>query len=646
MKKCLLLFLCAVGVALAADPAPDKSFLQDLEQKAKVIALAVPPAEKLLPSDTLGFLTVPDWAKAQAGFTNSATGQLWADPAMKGFKEAFFDKFNAEKIQPLEKELGFQFTNFLNLARGQFTLGVVPNGWDGRSERQPGVLWLMDARENASQLRTNLADLRKKWTESGRKMRTEKIRDVEFTVVIVDAQEIGKSIQQLTPGPKAQGAADEPTAARTVEWVIGQSGPLLVVSDAAKDVEKVLALQSGVAVPALAEQAVFAPSAGLQRNAQAFAWVNVKTIMATLARKPAERPGEQKSIFGPMPTLESILGAFGLNGVQSIAFNWQHAAEGSTANISVRVPESGRKGLFNILAVDAKDASAPPFVPADAVKFSRWRIDLQKAWSTIETVLLEVSPQYAGFSKLILDTAGKDKDPSFDFRKQLLANMGDDVISYEKAPRGTNVAAPSLTLVGSKNAPQMAASLRAVTSIFPPEMIKYSERDFLGRKVYSVVIPSMGADNKPRPLTYAASGGYVAFSTDAATLEEYLRSGEGNVKPLREWPGLNGAAQNVGGTGSGYFSFQNQAETARAAFESANTDPAGITEVLGAGQLTTILGMLGGDGKSTADLIDVTKLPAFEKVAKYFHFDVSAIGVTPDAITFKTFTPTPPALRK
>jgi hypothetical protein len=56
--------------------------------------------------------------------------------------------------------------------------------------------------------------------------------------------------------------------------------------------------------------------------------------------------------------------------------------------------------------------------------------------------------------------------------------------------------------------------------------------------------------------------------------------------------------------------------------------------------------MLGGDGKSTADLIDATKLPTFEKVAKYFHFDVSAIGVTPDAITFKTFTPTPPALRK
>ena len=99
-----------------------------------------------------------------------------------------------------------------SLARGQFTLGVVPNGWDGRSERQPGLLWLMDAKENSSQFRTNLAGLRKKWTESGRKMRTEKIRDVEFTVVIVDAQEIVKTLPQLTPGPKTQGAADEANA--------------------------------------------------------------------------------------------------------------------------------------------------------------------------------------------------------------------------------------------------------------------------------------------------------------------------------------------------------------------------------------------------------------------------------------------------
>lgn len=653
MKK-LWLLLVLVAPVLGADSGADQALLQQLAQRVKAGAVVVPVAEKLLPAETLGFLTVPDWAKSQGVFSNAALGQLWGDPAMKSFKEKFFEKFHEEKIAPLEKELGFQFTNFLNLARGQFTLGVVPNGWDGRSEQQPGVLWIIDVRENGGQLSTNLTELRKKWSENGRKMRTEKIRDVEFTVVIVDALEIGKSLQQITPGPRAAAPPPAETVTRTVEWVIGQSGPLLIVSDALKDVEKVLALQSGVSVPALADQAVYAASAGMLRHAEAFAWINVKPIMTTLARRPAEPQNEQGSLLGSMPTMEKILSAFGLNGVQTIAVNMLQASEGSTVNVAIRVPESGRKGIFNILSVNAKDASPPPFVPADAATFSRWRIDLQKAWTAIEAMLLEISPQYAGFSKLILDTAGKDKDPNFDFRKQLLANLGDDIISYDKAPRAGAAGpegqpAPSLTLIGAKDAEQLAASLRAVTSIFPPEMIKYSEREFLGRKVYSVVLPQMLSATQPRPLTYAASGGYVAFSADAATLEEYLRSGEGNVKPLRELVGLNDAAQRVGGTGTGYFSFENKTETARAAFANAKDDPAAVTDVLGASQLTAVLGMLGGGAegdKSVTDLVDMTTLPAFERVAKYFHFDVSAIGVTPDTITFKTFTPAPPLLRK
>ena len=649
MKKFLLLLVCAAGTALAADPVADKLFLQELEQKARALAFIMPPAEKLLPPDTLAFFTVPDWTKARGAFTNSATGQLWADPAMKAFKESFLAKFHAEKIQPFENELGFRFTNFLSLARGQFTFAVVPNGWDGRSERQPGLLWLLDVKENSPQLKAKLADLRAQWTKDGRKMRTEKIRDVEFTVVVVDAQEIVKTLPQLTPGQKAQ-PADEPTAPRAVEWVIGQSGPLLIVSDAAKDVEKVLAAQSGTATATLAGQSAFASGASSFRDAQGFAWINVKPIMATLARQPA-RPAEGASTLAGLPTMDKLLGAFGLHGVQSIGFQWQQSTNGSTTVLDVRVPEKERKGLFQMLALQPLDAAAPAFIPGDAVKFSRWRIDLQRAWTILESMLLEVSPQYAGFSKLILDTAGKDRDPAFDFRKQLLANLGDDIITAEWPFTATNAAgatsaAPGLTFIGSKNAPQMAASLRAITSIFPPEMIQYQERNFAGRTLYSVLLPSMNADYKPLPIHYAASGSYVVMSKDARALENYLRADATNVTSLRARPGVKEAAPRVGGTGGGYFSYQNRQELARAAFQSATNDSSALAEVLGAGQFMTVLGMLGAEGSTTADLLEPKLLPPFAQVAKYFHLDVSSIGVTPEAITFKTFTPTPPALRK
>jgi len=622
-----------------------KLLLSILFLAANLCFAALPPAEKILPADTLAFLTVPDWSKAQTNFSKSALGQLWADPSMKSFKDKFWEKFNADTIKPLEKELDFKFSNFTSVAQGQFTIAVTQNGWDGRSDKQPGIIWLIDSKEKSSELRTNLTDLRKKWTDSGKKMRSDKIRDVEFTTVIVDPQELGKSLDKVVPGQKPPPAADESKPKKTVEWVIGQSGSLLIVSDAAKDVEKVLALQSGAPVPMLADQAAFAANAPMLRDAQYFAWVNVKPIMATLARRPDTKP-DGESLLGAAPSMEKILNALGLSGVQTIGLNFNQGAEGSAVNVAINVPENSRKGLFNILAVNAKDASPPPFVPADAVKFNRWRIDLQKAWTTIENMLTEISPQYAGFSKLILDTAGKDKDPNFDFRKQLLANLGDDVIKYQKAPRTSSTedydSPPAVTLVGARNAEQLASSLKAVTSIFPPSMVKYNEREFLGRKVYSFSMPNP-ANATQRPLSYAASGGYVAFSTDVAALEEYLRSGEGNVKSLREFAGLNDAAQKIGGNANGYFSFENQNETARAAFETGKNNPKAASALLGTGQLSTLMG---GESKGVSEWFDLSLLPPFDRVSKYFGFNVGAINVSPNAITFKVFTPTPTALRK
>lgn len=614
---------------------------------AAACAAAVPPAEKLLPADTLAFFTVPDWSKAQTNLSLSSLGQLWADPSMKAFKEKFWEKFNTDTLGPLEKELEFKFSNFTSVAQGQFTIAVTQNGWDGRSDNDPGLVWIVDSGEKSVQLQTNLAGLRKKWTDGGKKIRSQRIRDVEFTTVAVE-QELGKSLEKVVPGPKPPAGGDETRPKKPTEWVIGQSGSLLIVSDAVKAAEKVLALQSGASLPALAEEASFAANAPMLRQAQAFAWVNVKPIMSTLARRPEARP-EGDSLMA-MPSMEKVLNAMGLSGVQTISANISQAAEGSMMNVAIQVPEGSRKGLLTILAVNAKDASPPPFVPVDAVKFSRWRIDLQKAWASIENMLTEISPQYAGVSKLILDTAGKDKDPNFDFRKQLLENLGDDVIKYEKAPRTSSAedynSPPAVTLVGARNAEQLAASLKAVTSIFPPSMVKYNEREFLGRRVYSFTMPTP-AEGAPRPLSYAASGGYVAFSTDVAALEEYLRSGEGNVKQLRAFPGLNEAAQKVGGTANGYFSFENQTETARAAFEAGRKNPKAAADLLGTSQLSTLMGAgNGGESKGVSEWFDPSLLPPFERVSKYFGFNVSAIDVSPGAITFKVFTPVPSQLRK
>ena len=131
----------------------------------------------------------------------------------------------------------------------------------------------------------------------------------------------------------------------------------------------------------------------------------------------------------------------------------------------------------------------------------------------------------------MIDYAGKDKDPDFDLRKNLIANLGDDFISYQKSPRKQTLAdlssPPSLFLISSPKAEQLAGAIKALSS-FLPQQSKLKEREFLGRKVYSMGLPGGGGGRgrvKPADttLSYAASGGYLALSTDAAMLEEFLR---------------------------------------------------------------------------------------------------------------------------
>jgi hypothetical protein len=143
-------------------------------------------------------------------------------------------------------------------------------------------------------------------------------------------------------------------------------------------------------------------------------------------------------------------------------------------------------------------------------------------------------------------------------------------------------------------------------------------------------------------LSYAASGGYVAFSTDVALLEEYLRSSEGQGKTLRDSTGLAEAAQKVSGPGTSLFGYENRVEKLRAVFESLKTSPdspeSNSSSLVAALSLST-------PEASIKDWMDFSLLPAFDKVSKYFYFTIHGGRASVEGLTFKWFAPTPPVLR-
>ena len=620
---------------------------------------AIPSVEKILPDDTLFMVTTPDFAKLREVYRHSPQALLSSDPAMAPFEDKFLSKMSEELIQPLEKDLGVKFNDYTNLPQGQITFALTQNGWPMVDGSRLGILFLLDTKDKNAQLTKTLADLRKKWVEAGKTLRTEKIRNIDFAVLPVSDKDIPKTLQKFTGGNKDSDSEESTTNAPKNEIYLGQYESLLIVGTSAKSIEKVLVHVTGGEMPCLGDLAVYeANRLALFREAPFYGWLNTKSLLDLLGRKQAEEDADTPSPFSMLSPVK-ILGATGFNGLKAVAFSFDFSSDGSTMQVFLSIPASSRQGIFSVLPGEAKDSTPPPFVPADAVNFQRWRMDGGKTWTALQKIVADISPQWKTALNFMLDTANsaaKQKDPDFDLNKNFFGNLGDDMIAYEKAPRGNTPAElsapPSLFLLGSPNPDQIVASLKYLLVLISPQSSAPTEREFLGRKIYSVPLPGSAAPggNGPdgpsssRALNYAASGGYVAISTDPSMIEEYLRSSDSKQKTLRETPGLTEAIAKAGGSSTGFLSYENQAETKRARFEALKNSPSAPSN----DAFATMLFGLGGLPSTGAfkQWMDYSLLPPFDRVSKYFGFDVSVMSSTPDGLMFKVYTPTPAALRK
>ena len=615
---------------------------------AASLRAAIPPAENLLPSDTLFVITAPDCAVMRSALNRSPQGLLWNDPAMKPFHDKFMDKWNEVIVAPVEKDLGLKLADFTALPQGQFTFAVTQNGWTGTGDQSPGLVLLLDARDKSDLLKTNLAALQKKWKNDDKPIRTETIRGVQFSVVPLSSNDIPASISKLFP--KRQPVSEigkEPAPPKTGEIVIGQFESLLIVGNSIQAVEPIVAHLTGGSAPALNDNAVFAADKLAQfRNAPLYyGWFNAKTFFNVLAAIPQPEPNPDSP--SPMPPFSwsSALSASGLMGLKSASVAARESHDGTEADFFFAVPEADRTGLFKMLAASSKDASAPAFVPADAVKFWRWRVDGQKGWAALQTMVQNISP--AAFSSLnaaiaMVNASAQLKDPTFDFTKNLIGNVGDDFVSYQKAAAGNSIAdlnnAPSIFLFAASNPDQALQAVKNVASLVYRQPGVAEPRDFLGKKIYNIPLPTPHLPGAPatvsRSINLTASGGYVAISGDSSILESFLRSTGSPVKPLNAIPGLADAAQHIGGTGTGLFGYENQREIMRSAFtllKNQSTSDGGLNA-------------MAAMPKGLRDWMDFSLLPDYGQVSKYFFFSVFNGSTTTDGLTFKAFAPRPPAL--
>jgi len=616
---------------------------------------AIPPLDRILPADTLFVAAVPDMDRMRDFKKASAQTRFWNDPAMKPFTDHFVAGWNSDFVAPLERELGIHLEDYTSLPQGLVAFAITRSSGPANA---PGMIFIVDTKTKSPQLTTNLTNLRRKWLASGKSMQTEKLHGVDCMSLTVSSEDMPKTLKKYFSNPDSQIPTDDPEAKKpqtkgTV--VIGQFESLLIIGNTTEAVDSIASRLAGGSAPVLGDVDSFtADQAAILRDAPLFAWANVHAFIQMALEKPDGAPDAPP--MGPMGMFkpEKIIAATGVNGLRSVSLAYRNTGDGLLTQIFFRAPESTRQGLLKLLSPDQRDAGPPSFVPDNVVKFQRWRIDGPKTWAALEKMLGDMSPSAINGINYLIDSANdslREKDPNFDIRKQIIGNLGNDLVTYQKAPRDTSMAAlnspPVLYLIGTPNPDQMTGALQALFRWINPSGT--TDREFLGRKIYSITIPSNPMGGMPQPgqplmrkMSLASSSGYVALSSDPGLVEEYLRSAQDPPKPLRETPGLAAAADKVSGMGTGWFGYDNQNENMRVLFEAVRKSNA--TNVNSNPFLAGFAG-IPGLGNTLKNWLDFSLLPPFDKVSKYFSYSVFASSTSVDGLTFKIFAPLPPGLK-
>lgn len=597
------------------------------------------PAERLAPRDASVVVTVPDWESAATALRRTSFHRMLNDPAMKPLTDRIrLDFIRSIQGAIAEKDLKY-FEEFAGLLKGQVTLIVGDARGILENLEVPPVTFVFDMKDQGGKL-ADFIDRSLKDEEKAHVVR-EKIA--------------GGELISLIPAKETKTEDEEEKVSPTVFMAVVRE--ILVAGFDRKSVEDILRRGQGGLADSLVDNPVFrADQARFLRGTKSWAWVNVAAMVKIAKDKAEPAKTEPANPFAMALDVGKILDAIGLSGWKSLAIGMDFDERGGKADLFLNLPEAERKGLFKLLATEKRPSAPPAFVPGDVAKYARWRKDGQEAIQTLERAVTEAVPTFAGFFSMMIDQAGKAKNPDFDFRRQFIGNLGNDIISLQWAPKAFTLnelgAPPLMYLIGSGNpAALLDALVTAQSSMGMPGM-NMKEEEFLGQRLVSLPAGvAIGPDGQPAGTKYlhiTTGRGYLVIGTDRERVEDFVRGGS-KADSLGEIPGFRQAAESAGGLGTGWLVYQNPVNTLKMMITAVKNDPGAIEKLFGPAAFRTIFiapGSMPGkeaEGKTMKEQIVeyVQLLPAFDTLVKYLNFSVSTMSTEREGILFRNFTPEP-----
>ena len=513
------------------------------------------PGEKLLPKDTLAFFTIADVPEFRKKWDKTSVGQMLHDPQLKPFLDDIEKKID-EASKNMENETGVSISDLLELPQGELTVALLE-----KPPRKLSFVFMLEFGKNQA----TIDKLLKKMHEGLEKEQAEHTKE-EIEEVTVHTYTL------KNPEP------DNPF--KTITYFTDES--FLVFSSEIEALKEVLERWEGDSDDSLAqnEQFKYIQSQCEPKSGEPIVkwYVNPIGLInsgITMAQASIPQAG-LAAAFLPM---------FGVDGWKGWGGTMDFD-EGEFEGVSNSfIYAENPKGLMGIFLFPETQLAPPKWVPADIGSYSAANWNIGGAYTSIETLV--DSFQGRGATGRFLDQLA-EQGPMIHAKKDIIDHLDGKIHILQSETKDNDDAPPTpqvMAAFGLKDAAKMKKTLSAAAKSGGSNL---ETREFNGETIYEMITP-----NSDQSVSFTVTEGQLVITNDTPLLEGMMRGQSGGRAALIDSAEYKKIAK--------YF----PSKTSMVSFQRSEA------------QFKTYYNLL-RKSDNVMDGVDVSKLPPFEAISKYF----------------------------
>jgi hypothetical protein len=374
-------------------------------------ALAVVPADQLLPANTVGFVAIANPSDFADRFETTDFGRLASDPSMKPFADQIRDQLS-QRFGNLQARLGITIDDLRGIASGELALAMLPQ------TSGPAVSVLsVDTRGNAERRDALVARIEQTLADEGSQRTQKQVGNLQLIVHTV---------------PPTDGRPQH-----TAVWFVAD--------------EQLVAVSNMAVAERLANSMATPPADSLSKAA------SYRYVMDTVAKEAIASPADLVWYVDPFgygdavrsiakyegrdddETAESQLlrkqgfdAVKGIGGNLHVAIDAQHnfvhrTAAHAPADPKATSPDKYRLAMRMLKLPNRGDMTVEPWVPRMIASYTTVNIDLLNAFDTVGS-LFDAIAGYADAFDTMIDRFENDPfGPRIKFRDEIIKSLGSRV---------------------------------------------------------------------------------------------------------------------------------------------------------------------------------------------------------------------------